>query len=257
MGWNNKKGMAAPGQVSENDTDRDPAAQRSIHDRTGKGTAAYGGYIPQRYTRPMVGYEHHVESVDSGNLQGRIGHEPGDGTVQNNTWRGDYGHGVIVNSDVSVQDHTRHNLTDDVTQVMPEHEDLRLADPIKVEVVNRDPDFRVVMNIGTFHVTTQGTAMGGQPMQTGLTPIRVAGKDPHRTRMIIGISAMVGGSNPVLLTSEQSSPLYGFPIASATVTPLTLFTTEEVWVSGQALTDDFTVSVVVERNNNVDPFAGD
>lgn len=245
MGWGSKKiHPAQPGQVSMQSEDGDTVIPDDV-------TMTYPGFIPQRYIRPVMLDTHDI--IPAKNGEEVIGHEPGDGTVPNNTDRGMYGHGVIVDSDVAPKNHSRHDLTDNVKQRMPVLEDNFQYDPIKVTVVDKLPDERQVLSVATYHITTQGSANGGQPMQTGLTPIRIAGKDPFRTRLIVAISNMQGGSTPMLLTSEQTIPSYGFPLSAAANQPMPLFTSEELWVSGIATTDDFVVCVIYERSVQNDP----
>jgi hypothetical protein len=203
----------------------------------------YPGYMPQRYISPKMGPQKHNAG------------EVGDGTVPNNTDRGNYGHGVIVDSEVWDKDHSRKDASDGVPQVMPEEEDQREYDPVKVTIVDKSPDELTVMSVSTYIVTMPSSSTGGgQPTQSGLTPIRILGKNPRRTRAIVAISNMQGGSIPVLLTQEQSNPAYGFPIASATTFPLVLYTTDAAWVMGSTMADSFTVCVIEESAKNSDPY---
>jgi hypothetical protein len=230
------RGLAKPGQVAQTSEDPDMDLPQAYGENQ-----FYPGYIPQRYIPPVAPVE-----IDNAG-------EVGDGTVPNNTDRGNYGHGVLVDSHVTAKDHSQKDKSDFVPQVMPEKADQFEYEPIKVTVVGEDPDEIIRMNIATYIVNTPAsTAGGGQPTVTGLTPQRVLGHDPRRRRAVIAISNMQGGSVPVMLTQEQSSPAYGFPIASATTFPLELFTTEEVWVSGSTATDSFTVTVLAERYVNAD-----
>jgi hypothetical protein len=217
----------------------------------GPDTEEYPGYLPQRSYGPVMYEKPGFSDVRRGEMA-HLGHVPGDGTVEPNKWRGGYGHGVIIDSDAHQAEWSRNRSDDYVDQVMPEHDDQDLREPVKVEVVNRNPDFIVVMNINTFHISSQALSGGGQPAQSGLTPVRILPKDPHRTRAVIGLSNVVGGSVPMMLTSEQSLPAYGFPIPVATTQVFVLYTTEEVWVSGSLATDDFVVAVMIERNINSD-----
>jgi hypothetical protein len=206
-------------------------------------TMQYPGYEPQRYVMPKP-------IPDDRGVEGEVHNNVDRGTH----WHGEDEHlaGEPHDKDVA-SPHLNHSLID---QVYPEHNNEDYCPPVRVEVVGKDPIQTVVMTIGTFHITTQGAANGGQPSQNGLTPVRILGKDPHRRRAVVGLSNVTGGSVPVLLTGEQSSPAYGYPIPAATNEQFELFTTEEAWVSGSLASDDFIVAVMIERVINADPYRG-
>jgi hypothetical protein len=226
-----------PGEVSETGDTKDTY----LMDET---TQAYPGYMPQRYVAPKMG----PQKENAG--------EVGDGTVPNNTDRGNYGHGVIVDSEVWDKDHTRKDKSDLVPQVMPEEEDQREYDPIKVTIVDKSPDEIIKMYVDTYtwNGVPTNTAQGSNT-QAGNSLVRILYKDPRRKRAIIAVSNMQAGSVPKIYPSSGNA--HGFPIPAATAVPLELTTTEEVWAAGATTADSFTISVLTERCVNSDPYLPD
>lgn len=257
MAFNKHGKQAEPGQVSQ-------SGRQTEHEWV-DGGQSYPGYTPQRYHRPVMGYEHSVESSHEGNFEYEGGHVPGDGTVPNNTWRGQYGHGVIVDSDTQPQDHSRHHLSDDVPQVMPEADDQREMPPVKVEIVNRDPDQMLKPTIITVQLGEAATTTQGSPTANGLTPVRLLGRDPHRKRAYVYVPNFVSGGNnalgnvstPVMMTSVSGLPQYGFALSLTFAASVELNTTEEIWVCGQNAADTGVVCAYIERAVNADPLHKD
>lgn len=246
MAWGKQTGymmgdhQAQPGQVSEEACDYDLVS--------GPDQMTYRGYVPQRYIPPGQPQVHQNAG------------EEGDGTVPNNTDRGNYGHGAVVDSEVWAKDHSRRDITDQTPQYMPEHIDQKEYDPIKVTVVDRYADETVMPNIFTVQIGTIAVSAQGQPTSNGLTPIRILGRDPARKRALIYVPNFTSGGNnvlgnastPVILTSENQLPQYGFSLTASYQRPVEVFTNEELWVAGQNAADLGVVSVYIERAVNAD-----
>lgn len=229
----NSKHRIQPGQVSE--SSNEPSTYEGSPD-----TMYYPGFQPQMYQRPM---QPHVYRED--------------GEVQNNTDRGTEAHGVYVDSHVAPKDHMGLVETHDaVPQRMPEADDNREPAPVKVEIVNRDPDEIVALQVDVFNIGTPTLSSQGTSNYDAVSPVRILNKDPHRTRALIAISNMTGGTLPVI-RPKGGSHKNGFPLSMASQVPLELFVTEEVYISGSARTDSFTVTVLIERTTNADRLHGD
>jgi len=240
-----RHGEIQPGDVSQTETDSTYL--------DGPDTMAYPGFIPPAYARPLAPELQH----ESG------GHD----AVPTNTDRGTESHGVQVDSKVGPKDSLRAvgeltEKSDRNRMLMPEADDNVEYPPIKVEIVNQDPD--EISRITTTTVTiipSAGTA-SGSVAATGITPIRVLGKDPHRTRAYLFVVSFASGGNSangtasqaVVLSSENQPPVYGFPLGTAR---LDVYATDEVWVSGQNLADAGIIAVYAERSTNADRLYGD
>jgi hypothetical protein len=243
-GWGKQNGdmrgnhQAAPGQVSESSNELETI-------QSGPDQMTYRGYVPQRYIPPgQIAAKHNAGEV-------------GDGTVPNNTDRGNYGHGVEVDSEVWAKDHSRRDVTDQVPQVMPEEEDQREYDPIKVTIVDKSPDELIKTTITTVNITANTPSAQGTNAATGMTPIRILGKDPRRTRAYVTVISFTSGgtasngvaSQAVVLNSQNQPPVYGFPLQS---TRMEILATDEVWVAGQNIADVGIIGVYAERAVNSD-----
>lgn len=239
MGWHSKH-QARPGQVSQEGTETTVEA--------GPDAMAYPGFIPQRYISPLMGPQH----AEGG----------GASAVPNNTLRGTESHGVQVDSHVGPRDsHDAVGMTkedDFLPQEMPEASDQNEYPPVKVEVVNRDPDEIITSYTTTVNIVpTAATQASGSATNTGITPIRILGQDPHRTRAYISVVSFTSGgmaangvaSQVVLMGDSNQPPVYGFPIGT---TRIEVNTTNDLWLAGQNVADAGVVAVYVERTTNAD-----
>lgn len=246
MGFSkHRQGEIQPGMVSQ--TEEDATYEG------GPDAMAYPGFIPPAYQRPII------PSV-----------QPGDGghdAVPNNTNRGTESHGVQVDSHVGPKDSVDavRGLTEKSDRSpleMPEADDREEYPPIKVEIVNRDPDEITRITTTTVTIIASANTASGSPASTGITPIRALGKDPHRTRAYLMVVSFTSGGNAangavsqaVVLSSENQPPVYGFPLGT---TRMQIDATDEVWVSGQNLADAGIVAVYAERTTNADRLYGD
>lgn len=237
-----------PGMVSETGDTKDTF-------RGDADSLNYPGYIPPGYIRPVMGPQEH----ESG----------GQSAVANNTDRGTESHGVQVDSHVQPKDSGDAvrftEKSDRSPQKMPEHDDNEIAlryEPIKVEIVNQDPDEITRITTTTVTIIPTANTASGSATATGITPIRVLGKDPHRTRAYLFVVSFTSGglaangvaSQAVVIASENQPPVYGFPLGTAR---MEIQATDEVWVSGQNAADGGVVAVYAERSTNADRLYGD
>lgn len=199
-------------------------------------TMAYPGYHPQRYRNPLLPQ---MEDEDGGTA-----------SVENNVDRGVESHGRYEASHPDAQDsqlldyaHT----TDYVEEVLPEYDTPEdKYEPINVRVVDDLPNEMTRIVIGSFIVVAGA----------GLVPVRVAGQDSRRRRILIGTVGTVTGT-PMLLTDVNTNPAYGFPLPSASAQAMEVRGDQELWVSGVTAADTFTVAVMAERVTNADPHHSD
>jgi hypothetical protein len=145
---------------------------------------------------------------------------------------------------------------------MPEAEDQREYDPIKVTIVDKSPDELIETRITTVTLTANTQVAAGTNVQTGMTPIRILGKDTRRTRSYITVVSFTSGgtasngvaSQAVLLNSENQPPVYGFPLQA---TRMEILATDELWVAGQNVADVGIIAVYSERAVNADAYRHD
>jgi len=255
MPFRKHQGDIRPGMVSETGTTESTV-------EASPDAMAYPGFIPPAYTPPLPPYM----QADGG----------GYSAVPNNTDRGTESHGVQVNAHVGPKDSrdavAQTEKSDRNPQLMPEADDNAFEyEPIKVEIVNQDPDEITRIQTNTVTIVPTANTATGSAAPTGITPIRILGKDPHRTKAYIQTVAWTSGGNsangiaslPVILASENQPPVYGFPLATGAAATLNLgsrieiLATDEVWVSGQNAADAGIISVYIERTTNADRLYGD
>ena len=250
MGWN-KAQQAKPGQVSE--------SGRESQIVESPDNMAYPGFVPQMYMRPVMD-----DTVNQIDYMGGCA-----SAVPNNTLRGTESHGVQVDSHVGPRDSV--DAVGDLTeksdwlpQNMPEKADTVEYEPIKVQITNQDPDQIIRVTTNTVNITPAPATLTGQgrDVATGITPIRILGKDPRRTRAYVYVVSFTSGGNAangvasqaVLLSAENQPPTYGFPLGS---TRMEVLATDEVWVCGQNVGDAGIIAVYAERAINADRLYGD
>lgn len=247
-----RRGQAEPGQVSETGDTHSTVMG-------GPDNMAYPGFIPQRYIHPNTPRQ----QVDGG----------GASAVPNNTDRGEESHGIRPGYDSHVGPKDSHDAVRETEgngstpQNMPEADDNghHQPPPLKVEVVNLDPDVEIVFHTDTYSIAASVVTASGNPTATGISPVRVLGKDPRRTKAYICVKTFTSGGNnaggvaslPVMLASETQLPIYGFPIPLYSQTPLLINTTDEVWICGQNVGDVGAIAVYQERTVNADRYQKD
>lgn len=240
-----RHGEIQPGDVAQSETD---STYLDSPD-----TMAYPGFIPPAYQRPTLPRT----QSDGG------GHD----AVPTNTDRGTESHGVQLDSHVGPKDSLRAvgeltEKSDRSPLEMPEADDRQEYPPIKVEVVNQDPDEITRITTTTVTIIPSANTASGSAAATGMTPIRVLGKDPHRTKAFLflvsftsgGLAANGVASQAVVIASENQPPVYGFPLGTAR---MEIYATDEVWVAGQNIADAGIIAVYAERTTNADRLYGD
>lgn len=240
-----RMGEIRPGMVSETGSTVDTY-------EGGPDSMAYPGFIPPAYSRPIA-----PELQREGG-----GHD----AVPTNTDRGTESHGVQLDSHVGPKDSrdavAQTEKSDRSPLNMPEHDDMVEYPPVKVEIVNQDPDEITRITTTTVTIIPTANTASGSATATGITPIRVLGKDPHRTRAYLFVVSFTSGglaangvaSQAVVIASENQPPVYGFPLGTAR---MEIQATDEVWVSGQNAADGGVVAVYAERSTNADRLYGD
>lgn len=190
-------------------------------------TAAYPGFIPQRYIRPT--------------MSGKPDPIGDPSQVKNNTDRGTESHGVYVDSKVQPQDAPYLDYEKDhdaKNEIYPEHEE---DCPLPVRIVESPQRRRIVVQ------TAQYTMLS----VAGDRPFRVLGQDRDRIKARIGLatSGTTVATVPSLAPNEDTPAAYAYSLVSYNITPgLETTATEELWVIPPTTPGTaYTISVFIER----------
>lgn len=213
------------GKTKDEDRVTDPNFEKTT-------TAAYPGFIPQRYIRPT--------------MPGKPDPIGDPSQVKNNTDRGTESHGLYVDSQVHPQDDPYLDYEKDhdaKREILPEPEE---DCPLPVRVVETPQRRRIIAQVAQYASLSAA----------GERPFRILAQDRDRIRTRVSLSS--AGATvlvvPGLAQNEETQAAYAYSLIGYNNAPdFETVTTEELWVIPPATAGTaYTISVFTERELPID-----